>query len=140
MRSLFYLPLSLRVTRLHMVIHKTFSDFVLYLYVHMAYADGVLHPDEERVILEKMNKHFPIEGDHKKRMDEAVVAYKKIDHSKNRDIIQESFKHFDHIKFAQRYKIYADMYDIIHADGKVSEAETKAVNELKGIIDLVSTR
>ena len=36
-----------------MVIHKTFSDFVLYLYVHMAFADGAMHPDEERVILEK---------------------------------------------------------------------------------------
>ncbi|MBP9927289.1 MAG: TerB family tellurite resistance protein [Cyclobacteriaceae bacterium] len=123
-----------------MVIHKTFSDFVLYLYVHMAFADGVLHPDEERVILEKMDKHFPIEGDHKKRLDEAVIAYKKIEDSKNHDIIKESFKHFDHIKFSQRYKIYADMYDIIHADGKVSEAETKAVDELKGIIDLVSVK
>ncbi|MEQ1587198.1 MAG: TerB family tellurite resistance protein [Cyclobacteriaceae bacterium] len=123
-----------------MVLHKTFSDFVLYLYVHMAFADGSLHPDEERVILEKMNKHFPIEGDHKKRFDEAVIAYQKMDPSKNHEVIKESFKHFDHIKFAQRYKIYADMYDVIHADGKVDELETKAVNELKGIIDLVSTR
>jgi len=123
-----------------MVIHKTFSDFVLYLYVHMAFADGAMHPDEERVILEKMNKHFPIEGDHKKRFDEAVIAYQKMDPSKNHEVIKDSFKHFDHIKFAQRYKIYADMYDVIHADGKVDEAETKAINELKGIIDLVSTR
>lgn len=123
-----------------MVIHKTFSDFVLYLYVHMAFADGAMHPDEERVILEKMNKHFPIEGDHKKRFDEAVIAYQKMDPSKNHEVIKNSFKHFDHIKFAQRYKIYADMYDVIHADGKVDEAETKAINELKGIIDLVSTR
>ncbi len=123
-----------------MVIHKTFSDFVLYLYVHMAFADGALHPDEERVILEKMNKHFPIEGDHKKRFDEAVIAYQKMDPSKNHEVIKESFKHFDHIKFAQRYKIYADMYDVIHADGKVDAAETKAINELKGIIDMVSTR
>ncbi|MDZ7650069.1 MAG: hypothetical protein U5K54_24710 [Cytophagales bacterium] len=40
-------------------------------------SDGAMHPDEERVILEKMNKHFPNEGDHKKKFDEAVIAYKK---------------------------------------------------------------
>ncbi len=121
-----------------MVIHKTFSDFVLFLYVHMAYADGALHPDEEKVILEKMVKHFPIEGDHKVRLDKVAVDYKKLDPATIHTIIKESFKHFDHVKFAQRYKIYADMYDIIHADGKVDASETKAVNELKEIIDLVS--
>jgi uncharacterized tellurite resistance protein B-like protein len=30
------------------------------------------------------------------------------------------------------------MYDIIHADGKVEESETKAVNELKEVIDLLN--
>jgi hypothetical protein len=62
-----------------MVIHKTFSDFVLYLYIHIAYADGQLHADEERVVLEKMNRHFPIEGDHKARYDERVKEYNEIE-------------------------------------------------------------
>jgi len=120
-----------------MVIHKTFSDFVLYLFVHMAYADGALHPDEENAILEKMNRHFPIEGDHKVKFDKAVVDYQKINPSENHAIIKDSFKHFDHIRFSQRYKIYTDMYDIIQADGKIQESETKAINELKEIIHLV---
>lgn len=123
-----------------MVIHKTFSDFVLYLYVHIANADGALHKDEERVIIEKMDKHFPLEGDHKRRYDETVNAYKKMTNVDHHLLIKESFNHFDHIKFSQRYKIYADMYDIIHADGKVSEAETKAVNELKEIIDILTAK
>ncbi|MBL7860582.1 MAG: TerB family tellurite resistance protein [Cyclobacteriaceae bacterium] len=123
-----------------MVIHKTFSDFVLYLYVHIANADGALHDDEQRVVLEKMDKHFPLEGDHKRRFDETVMAYKKMVNVDHHQIIKDSFNHFDHIKFSQRYKIYADMYDIIHADGKVSEAETKAVNELKEIIDILTTK
>lgn len=121
-----------------MVIHKTFSDFVLYLYIHIAFADGELHADEERVVLEKMNRHFPIEGDHKLRYAQRVAEYKEINPSLHHDIIRASFIHFDHIKFSQRYKIYADMYDIIHADGKVEESETKAVNELKEIIDLLN--
>jgi uncharacterized tellurite resistance protein B-like protein len=120
-----------------MVMHKTFSDFILYLFVHMAYADGELHPAEEKAILEKMNKHFPIEGDHKLKFDQEVVAYQKMDPSKHHNIIKESFKHFDHIRFSQRYRIYADMYDIIQADGKIEVSETKAINELKEIIDMV---
>jgi uncharacterized tellurite resistance protein B-like protein len=28
------------------------------------------------------------------------------------------------------------MYDIIHADGKVEESETKALNQLKDIIEM----
>ncbi len=120
-----------------MVMHKTFSDFILYLFVHMAYADGELHPSEEKAILEKMNRHFPIEGDHKLKFDQEVVTYQKMDSAKHHTIIKESFKHFDHIKFSQRYRIYADMYDIIQADGKIEASETKAINELKEIIDLV---
>jgi len=123
-----------------MVIHSSFSEFVMFLYVHMAYADGSLHPDEQKVILEKMSKHFPTEGDHKGKFDAAVAAYKKMDASKVHGVIQDSFKHFDQIKFAQRYKIYTDMFDIINADGKVDESETKAMNELKEIIDLVSDK
>lgn len=121
-----------------MVIHKTFSDFVLYLYIHIAYADGQLHAEEERVVLEKMNRHFPIEGDHKARYDQRVKEYNGIEKKMHHEIIKASFQYFDHIKFSQRYKIYADMYDIIHADGKVEESETKAVNELKEIIDLLN--
>jgi uncharacterized tellurite resistance protein B-like protein len=103
----------------------------------MAYADGALHPDEENAILEKMNRHFPIEGDHKVKFDKAVVDYQKINPSENHVIIKDSFKHFDHIRFSQRYKIYTDMHDIILADGKIQESETKAINELKEIIHLV---
>ena len=136
MQSLFSLPLS-QSKLFIMVMHKTFSDFILYLFVHMAYADGDLHPAEERAILEKMNRHFPIEGDHKLKFDKAVVDYQKIDPSQNHSIIKDSFKHFDHIRFSQRYKIYTDMYEIIQADGKVEESETKAINELKEIIDMV---
>jgi uncharacterized tellurite resistance protein B-like protein len=50
-------------------------------------------------------------------------------------LIQESFRHFNEVKFTQRYKIYTDMYDIINADGKVDESETRALNALKSIID-----
>jgi len=121
-----------------MVIHKSFADFVLFLYVHMAHADGELHDTEKNVVLEKMSKIFPGESEHAKRFDQAVVEYHKYDHKKVLEIIRASFTHFSDIKFSQKYKVYSDMYDIANADGKVVEAETKALEELKDIIDIAS--
>ena len=119
-----------------MVIHQNFGDFVLFLYIHMAYADGFFHPKEKKLILEKMEKLFPSEPDLQKKLDRAEKDYLHMDSEKVADVIHGSFKHFSHVKFAQKYKVYTDMYDIVHADGKVDESETSALEALKKIIDL----
>ena len=119
-----------------MFIHKSFADFVLFLYVHMAHADGEFHSLEKGVVLNKMAKIFPKESDYEKKFDEAVSQYRSIDQSQVTSIIRDSFRHFDQVKFQQKYKVYTDMYDIINADGKVDESETRALDELKQIIDL----
>ncbi len=127
---------SARLIYITMVIHETFADFVLFLYVHMAHADGEYHSEEERVILDKVPKLFPTEGDPKGKLNAALAAYKKVDSNQFKDIIHDTFKHFDQVKFSQKYKIYTDMFDIVHADGKVHEAEERALKELKDIIDV----
>lgn len=119
-----------------MVIHKSFADFVLFLYVHMAYADGVFHPSEREVILEKMSKLFPTEGDPRKKINAAEKEYLALDTATISSLIRDTFKHFSSVKFAQKYKVYTDMYDIINADGKVDQSETLALNTLKKIIDM----
>jgi uncharacterized tellurite resistance protein B-like protein len=119
-----------------MVIHKSFSDFVLFLYIHMAYADGIFHPTEKKVILEKMTRLFPEEKEPKKKMDSGEREYLGLDASKVSSVILDTFKHFKQVKFSQKYKVYTDMYDIINADGKVDESETIALEALKKIIDL----
>jgi uncharacterized tellurite resistance protein B-like protein len=124
---------------LEMKFHESFSDFVLFLYIHMALADGKLDPREETLILDKLTRLFPLEGDPKGKYDHAVISYEKFDKTNLEEFIQNSFRHFSHIKFSQRYKIYTDMYDIVHADGKVDELETIALEALKEIIDLGSS-
>jgi uncharacterized tellurite resistance protein B-like protein len=119
-----------------MKFHDSFSDFVLFLCIHVAYADGHLHPEEEKVILDEIVKLFPFEGNPKVKFDQAVKNYNAFDKSNLNEFIHYSFRHFNHVTFAQRYKIYTDMFGIVHADGKVDEAETKAMNTLKHIIDL----
>ncbi len=119
-----------------MVIHNNFQDFVLFLYIHMALADNYLHPAEEEVILGKMAKLFPTETNPKQKFDAALLNYKTLLHNEVMDIIRGTFKQFDHVKFAQKYKVYTDMYDVINADGKVEESEKNALDLLKEIIDL----
>ena len=119
-----------------MVLHKQFQDFVLFLYTHMALCDGSMHENEQLVILDKMAKIFPTEPDPKKKLSAAVAEYKSIDPALVNTIIRDSFKSFDQIKFAQKYKIYTDMYDVVNADGRVEESERKALNTLREIIDM----
>ena len=119
-----------------MISFNSFNAFVLFLYVHMAHADGEFHSLEKGVVLNKMIKIFPREGDHERKFDDAVSQYRSIDHSQITAIIRDTFKHFDQVKFQQKYKVYTDMYDIINADGKIDESETKALDELKQIIDI----
>ena len=119
-----------------MVIHDNFADFVLFLYIHMAYADGVYHPAEKDVIADRIPKLFPSETDVQGKLARAEKQYTSTDASKIDSIIRDTFSHFNSVKFAQKYKVYTDMYDIIHADGKVEETETKALNQLKDIIEM----
>jgi uncharacterized tellurite resistance protein B-like protein len=119
-----------------MVLHKQFQDFVLFLYTHMAMCDGSMHENEELVILDKMSRIFPTEPDPKKKLNESVAEYKSIDPALINTIVRDSFKFFDQIKFAQKYKIYTDMYDVVNADGRVEESERKALNTLREIIDM----
>jgi uncharacterized tellurite resistance protein B-like protein len=119
-----------------MVIHDSFADFVLFLYIHMAHADGVYHPDEQAVIAERLPKLFPEETDVAAKLARAERQYSAVDKSQIDTIIKDTFKHFNSVRFSQKYKVYTDMYDIIHADGKVEESETKALNQLKDIIEM----
>ena len=119
-----------------MVIHKNFQDFVLFLYIYMAHADGEFHENEKQVILEKMKRLYPADEDFNKKFNEALHLYDDFDKKQLKTLFRDTFNHFSAVKFPVKYKVYTDMYDIINADGKVDESETKALNALKEIIDI----
>jgi uncharacterized tellurite resistance protein B-like protein len=119
-----------------MVIHSSFADFVLFLYVHMSHVDNDYDPSEMKVIKEKMVRIFPKETDMERKLYTTIREYNAFDRSKINELIKDTFAHFSQVKFSQKYKVYTDIYDIINADGKVDDSETNALEALKQIIEL----
>jgi uncharacterized tellurite resistance protein B-like protein len=105
----------------------------------MAHVDGEFHELEIKLVRDKMVKLFhPEEVDLDAKLSAALTQYNAYDKSQLRALYRSTFDHFTNVTFAQKYKVYTDMYEIIHADGRIDESETKALNELKEIIDINS--
>jgi uncharacterized tellurite resistance protein B-like protein len=102
----------------------------------MAYADGEFHELEKSVIHEKMKRLFPNEVNLEEKLQTILSQYQNFNKADLKILFSDTFNHFTNVKFSQKYKVYSDMYDIINADGKVDEAETKALNALKEIIEI----
>ena len=119
-----------------MLLHKTFSDFILFLYVHMSHADDSYDPNELAAIKTKMKGLFPEGTDIERKLYTALREYNAMDRSSLSGVIEESFRHFSGDPGATvSNDMYADLYEIMQADGKVDQAETKALEALKKVID-----
>lgn len=119
-----------------MLLHKTFSDFILFLYVHMSHADDSYDPNELAAIKTKMKSLFPEDTDIERKLYGALREYNALDRSSLNGVIEESFHHFSGDPGATvSNDMYADLYEIIQADGKVDQSETKALEALKKVID-----
>lgn len=119
-----------------MIIHDNFSDFVLFLYLHMAHADGKIHSQEEQVVRSKMIRLYPEGTDLNQKFETALQQYRGINEHVLKDLIKETFQHFESVKFSTKYKVYTDMYDIINSDGRVDERETMALEQLRTLIHI----
>jgi hypothetical protein len=89
-----------------------------------------------KVIEEKMVSLFPNGTDLEKKLYNTIREYNGFDKSQMEALIRDSFKHFNDIKFTQKYKVYSDIYDIINADGKVEDSETAALDILGQIMEI----
>jgi hypothetical protein len=119
----------------HTVEFDSFQDFVLFLFMFMAHSDGEYHEQEQRVILNKVKKLFPKHEDPKKLVEEANVGFKQIPETQLETIIESAFRKFSFIGFHEKYRVFRDLYEIIHADGVVHQDEQEAIEKLKRIID-----
>lgn len=123
-----------------MVIHDNFADFAVFLYIHMAHADNEYHPKEQEIVKAKMKRLLPdtTSTPMAAKYEEALHQYKSLKREEISSVITDSFNHFGSVKPSIRLKVYADMLDIVNADGRVDEMETAALEELKQIINALT--
>jgi uncharacterized tellurite resistance protein B-like protein len=120
-----------------MVIHASFEDFLLFLYVYISRSDNTYDPKELTVILDKMKGLFPEDTDFEKKLYLALRSYNTFDKSKLNDLFEDTLKHFQSNNSDHKERIITDLLDIVKADGKVEASETNALNALKKTIDLL---
>lgn len=101
----------------------------------MAYADDHFDHTEEEVILKKMARLFPKDGNHTIKYEQFKQDYKSLKSDEIDLLIKNNFDNFSHVSFSDKYRVYREMYDIINADGVIDESETEAMDKLKEIID-----
>jgi uncharacterized tellurite resistance protein B-like protein len=118
-----------------MVIHSTFPDFLLFLYVHVAHIDNTYDPLEISTIKAKMSSLFPEGVDIERKLYQTIREYNAFDQAKINDLWQDSFNHFQQNGDARASRLYEDVSEIVNADGAVHPMELDVLRKLKSIID-----
>jgi uncharacterized tellurite resistance protein B-like protein len=109
---------------------ETIEDFSLLLLLHMGHVDGSLHPNERQTITERMEEIFPayLIEERSQSMEE---AYKKLGPARAEDLLLSSLTRFSATRPETRKEIFAALFDIINANGRVDSEETHTLQVFK---------
>jgi uncharacterized tellurite resistance protein B-like protein len=119
-----------------MIIHNSYPDFVVFLYVHLSQADSSYDPSELAAIKSKMKTLYPADTDLEKKLYTTIREYNSFDKSKLSELFLQTAKHFGQKSDLPKGNVFEAMQDIVRADGKVDQSETKALETLKQLIDI----
>lgn len=112
---------------------SSFKEYILFMYVHIAFADGVVQIEEKSLILKKLQRYFESEEAIISNFEKMLITYQQMKEQAD-VIIKNHVKTFSNIEFYKKYKVFRDLYEIIEADGIVEECESEALDKLKIII------
>lgn len=65
--------------------------------------------------------------------------YQQVKQEEIAHFIRESFDQFRNESFASKYNMFTDLYDIVNSDGKIEEAETAVLNQIRDLIGTAET-
>jgi uncharacterized tellurite resistance protein B-like protein len=99
------------------------EDFSLLLLLHMARVDGSLHPNERETINDRMQEIFPSYAS-EERLQSMEEAYKKLGDARVEELLLASLTRFAATTMETRKQIFAALFDIINANGRVDTQET----------------
>jgi uncharacterized tellurite resistance protein B-like protein len=117
-----------------MIIHKTFADFIIFLYVHISHSDSSYDPAEMKVIKTKMTDLFPAGTDIERKLYGTIREYNSFDKAKLDELFTSSIQHFKAEGHVKDNSVFTDIQDIIRADGQVNSSESKALETINKLI------
>lgn len=114
-----------------MIDARNIEDFSLLVLVHMASVDGSIHPTEQDAIVEKVGELFPYLKTIEDRLARVSQAIKKMGKESSEKMIEENLEQLKTLSPGQKQIFYTLLFDVINADGRVNEAETRTLKMLK---------
>jgi uncharacterized tellurite resistance protein B-like protein len=110
---------------------NTIEDFTLLLLFHMAHVDGSIHPNERDTIFERMRSMFPDDSSIDQKVMSIEREYLSLGDMRAETLLKESMLKFNATDLSLKREIYAALFDIINANGKVNQEETQALKLFK---------
>ncbi len=114
-----------------MRVSENLEDFILFVFLHMGSVDGSLHPNERETILEKIKELFPDTTDFDQKFTQMESVYRQSGSEQAESMIKKTSASFSQIEPSLRAGIYAALFDIINANGRVHSEETQTLRILK---------
>jgi len=107
------------------------DDFVLFLFVHIAWVDGSIHPTEKDTITEKMQELFPDVADVEQKLTLVESQYRGLGPGQAEIMLKTGTSTFSNIDPKLKRAIHEGLVDIINSNGKIDSAETATLRHLK---------
>lgn len=113
---------------------KSLEELSLFIVLYMAFVDGVVHPTELEAIHSKAKELFPQVGS----LDETMLAVsgsiRKMGKEAAEKYIEDNMGSLSHLLPAQRSALLQILLDVINADGRVDEQETRTFRKLRSVL------
>ncbi len=110
---------------------ESIEDFTLLLLFHMAHVDGSIHPNERDTIFERMTELFPGYFSVEENLMDIELQYPRLGDERVESMLKSSITKFSDVDPLKRKDIYAALFDIINANGRVNQEETTALQVFK---------
>lgn len=99
-----------------MVIHSSFPDFILFLYVHIARCGSEYDPREIGIIKERMTQLFPAGTDLERKLYRAIREYNSFDASRITELLRDSLAYFNTDVETRKTRLYSRIAGMIKSD------------------------
>ena len=110
---------------------RTLENYCLLILTYMASADSSFHAAEEDAITENISRMFPGFEQLNQRLAESLSQIHKAGNEQIEKHIQDNSSLLGTLTSEQRKSLYSYLFEVLNADGRVNEEETRFLRTLR---------